>query len=319
MTKILVTGATGFIGSYFCDSLLQNNVGEVHITKRYRSPFGGLKDLSTDNNLKLHECDLRDSLAVYKMLDETNPDYIFHFAAQSSVASSWGYPVTTLLDNVKMQANLMEALRLLDQSPKFLVASTSEAYNATRQEDWPIKEEDSLRPLNPYAVSKITQEMMAHQYNASQKLPVFIARSFNIEGPRRPEAFVVSSFARQIAQIEKYSLEPSVKVGNLRARRDFVDVRDAVKAYWLIAESGEPTASYNVASGESYSIQEVLDTLISLSRTKITVTQDPNRMRPSDVPERTGDNSKLRSLGWKPEITLEKTLKDTLDYWREHA
>lgn len=319
MPKILVTGATGFIGSHFCDFLLQNNLGEVHIVKRYRSPFEGLSEIIESDQVKLHECDLHDFSAIYRVLDGVRPDYVFHFAAQSSVGSSWKYPITTLLDNVKMQANLLEALHLLHQTPKVWVAGTSEEYGITRQEDLPTKEDFPLRPLSPYAVSKVTQEMMAYQYNASHKLSIYIARSFNIEGPRRPDAFVVSSFAKQIAQIEKHHLEPVIKVGNLEAKRDFVDVRDAVRAYWLMVTNGEPATPYNVASGKSYSIQEVLDILISLSKTKVTTQQDPDRMRPSEVLERTGDNNKLLGIGWKPEIAFEQTLRDTLDYWREHA
>lgn len=319
MNRILVTGATGFIGSHFCDFLLQNNLGEVHAIKRYRSPVVDSGAPGGDSGFKFHDCNLLDFSSVYKIIDEVRPDYIFHFAAQSSVGSSWKYPIATLMDNSMMQANILEALRLMDLTPKIWIAGTSEEYGATRLDDLPIKEEFSLQPLNPYAVSKATQEMMALQYGASHGMRVFIARSFNIEGPRRPDAFVISSFAKQIARIEKYKLEPIIKVGNLAARRDFVDVRDAVRGYWLMTDSGKPLTPYNVASGKSHSIQEVLDTLIGFSKVKLTVQQDPNLMRPNEILERIGDSTRLQALGWRPEFAFEKTLYDTVDYWRKHV
>lgn len=319
MNRILVTGATGFIGSHFCDFLLQNNLGEVHAIKRYRSPVDDAGDVASDARFKFHDCNLLDFSSVYKTIDEIRPDYVFHFAAQSSIGSSWKYPIATLMDNSMMQANILETLRLMNLTPKIWIAGTSEEYGMTRLDDLPIKEEFPLRPLSPYAVSKITQEMMALQYSASHGMPVFIARSFNIEGPRRPATFVISSFAKQIARIEKYNLEPIIKVGNLDPKRDFVDVRDAVRGYWLMTDSGEPMTAYNVASGKSHSIREVLNILIGFSKVKVITQQDPDLMRPSEVLERTGDSMRLRTLGWQPEIAFEKTLHDTIDYWRKYA
>ncbi|MDQ3098821.1 MAG: GDP-mannose 4,6-dehydratase [bacterium] len=319
MASILVTGATGFVGSHFCDYLLGQNIGEVHATKRYRSPLFDLKDAISNSKFKLHECELRDFSSVYKLIDEIKPDYIFHFAAQGSVGVSWNYPITTIKDDVEMQVNIFESVKLLGLTPKIWIPGSAEEHGVIKPEDLPIKESLPLKPISPYAVGKATQELLVYQYNASYKLPIYITRSFNQEGPRRPDAFVISSFAKQIACIEKYDLEPIIKVGNLEAKRDFIDVRDSVKAYWLIVDKGNPVDPYNVSSGTTHAIQEVLDSLLSFSTKKIKVEQDPSRMRPSDIPELLGDNSKLKALGWKLEIPFEITLQDTLKYWRENA
>lgn len=320
MNSILVTGATGFVGSHFCDYLLKEGFGEVHATKRYRSPLAGLTNALKNSHFTLHECELRDFSSVYKLINEIKPDYIFHFAAQGSVGVSWNYPITTIKDDVEMQVNIFEAVKLLGLTPKIWIPGSAEEHGAITPSDLPIKETLPLRPISPYGVGKATQELLVYQYNASYKMPIYISRSFNQEGPRRPDAFVISTFAKQIASIEKYNLDPVMKVGNLEAKRDFIDVRDSVKAYWLIVTKGNPIEPYNVSSGTTHSIQEVLDILLSFSSKKIKVEQDPGRMRPSDIPELLGDNTKITSeLGWRPEIPFEQTLRDTLEYWRDNA
>lgn len=320
MPKILVTGATGFVGSHFCEFLLKEKLGEVHATKRYRSPLAGLNSILNNQHFKLHETELRDFASVYKLLADIKPDYIFHFAAQGSVGVSWNYPITTIKDDAEMQLNIFEATQLLNLKPKIWIPGSAEEHGKIKPSDLPIKETLPFRPISPYAVGKVTQELLAYQYNASYGLPIYISRSFNQEGPRRPDAFVISSFAKQIAAIEKYNLTPVMKVGNLEAQRDFVDVRDSVKAYWLIVNKGEPVNPYNVASGKAHTIQKVLDLLLSFSTKQITVEQDPDRMRPSDIPVLIGDITKItQQTGWKPEISFDKTVKDTLDYWRQHA
>ena len=195
---------------------------------------------------------------------------------------------------------------------------SSEEYGLVKPDEVPIKETNPLRPLSPYGVSKIAQDMLSYQYAKSYGMKIVITRGFNHTGPRRGSVFVASNFAKQIVEIEKGKKKPVIEVGNLEAKRDFTDVRDMVRGYWLAVQKGVPGERYNLCSGKAISIQELLDMLLKLSTVEITVKQDPSRMRPSDVQILLGDNTKFKELtGWSPEIPFEKTLKDLLDYWRE--
>jgi len=205
-------------------------------------------------------------------------------------------------------------------APRFLAIGSSEEYGLVHEDELPIKESNPLRPLSPYAVSKVTQDLMAYQYFKSYALPIVRARAFNHEGPRRGDVFVTSNFARQIAEIEAGNHEPTIHVGNLKAVRDYTDVRDIVRGYWLLLERGDPGQVYNLCSGRGWAIQEILDFLLGESiNTSIRVREDPARLRPSDVPVLIGDCSRLTALGWKPRIPFEQTLRDLLGYWRERA
>ncbi len=186
-------------------------------------------------------------------------------------------------------------------------------------DELPIKETNPLRPLSPYAVSKVAQDLLGYQYWMSWKVDVVRTRGFNHEGPRRPNVFVASDFAWQISEVEKGRRDPILYVGNLDARRDFTDVRDMVMGYWLALEKGEPGEVYNLCSGKSYSIRQVLDLLLGMTECKIDLRPDPRRLRPSDVPVLQGDNAKFRAVtGWEPRIPFEQTLRDSLEYWRTH-
>jgi len=212
-------------------------------------------------------------------------------------------------------------VRELKLNPVIVIACSSEEYGLIFKNELPVKETNPLRPLSPYAVSKIAQEKLALQYHYSYGLKTVLTRFFNTEGPRRGQEFVTSNFAKQIAEIEKGKREPIIYVGNLETKRDFNDVRDMVRAYWLASEKckfGEP---YNVCSGKARSIRSVLNLLLGLSKVKnIKVKQDPERLRPSDVPILQGDSSKFRKqTGWKPKIPFEKTMEDLLNYWRENV
>ena len=264
------------------------------------------------------ECDLRDASSVRDVLDDERPDWIFHLAAQSFVPTSWTAPTESLVTNIIGQLNIFEAVKKLGIKPRIQLACSSEEYGLVLENELPIKETNPLRPLSPYAVSKVGQDMLGYQYWMSFRIPVVRTRGFNHEGPRRGPVFVCSDFAKQIADIEKGRRPPVVRVGNLEARRDFTDVRDVVRAYWLALEKGEPGEVYNIASGRAWTIREMLDLLLSLSKSKIKVEEDPARMRPSDVPVLLGDSSKFRDrTGWSPEIPFEKTIADLLAYWRE--
>ncbi len=257
-------------------------------------------------------------MAVKNALDEVRPDYIFHLAAQSFVPTSWNAPAETLTTNILSELNLLEAMRDLELDTRIQVAGSSEEYGLVFEDEAPIKEDNPLRPLSPYAVSKVAQDYLAYQYNQSYGIFTVRTRAFNHTGPRRGQVFVTSDFSRQVALIEKGKKEPVIEVGNLEARRDFSDVRDIVRAYWLSLEKGEPGEVYNIGSGKAITIQALLDLILSMSDVEIEVRQMPERMRPSDVELLLCDYSKFnRATGWEPEIPLEKTIQDLLDYWRE--
>jgi GDP-4-dehydro-6-deoxy-D-mannose reductase len=248
------------------------------------------------------------------------PEKIFHLAAQSFVGTSFHAPQETLTTNIIGQLNILEAVRSLGINPYVMIAGSSEEYGLVYENELPIKETNPLRPLSPYAVSKVTQDLLGYQYFKSYGLNVVITRAFNHTGRRRGEPFVSSNFSKQIAMIEKGKQEPIIHAGNLEAIRDFNDVRDIVKAYWLSLEKCKPGEVYNICSGKGYKIKEVLGILLSLTKVKVKITQDPDRLRPSDVPVLIGDSTKFRAAtGWHPEIPFEKTLQDLLNFWRENV
>jgi len=269
------------------------------------------------DQLHLIECDMTDIVSVRRTLATATPDHIYHLAAQSFVPTSWTMPVATMETNVTGQINLFEACLSMGMNPMIQIACSSEEYGDVYPDEVPIKETNPLRPMSPYAVSKITQDMLGFQYHESYGLNVVRTRAFNHSGPRRGEVFVESNFAKQIASIEAGKQEPILWVGNLGAMRDYTDVRDMVRAYRLALTKGEPGDVYNIASGRAVSIQEVLEMLLARADVQIRVEQDPSRLRPSDVPVLIGDCSKFkRQTGWEPQIQIEETLKDLLDYWR---
>jgi GDP-4-dehydro-6-deoxy-D-mannose reductase len=233
------------------------------------------------------------------------------------VGGSWQQPWTTYELNIQCQLNLLEALRRWQPACRTLIVSSNEIYGLVDAADLPIDEATPFRPNSPYGVSKLTQDMMALQYFNSHRLPTIRARSFNHLGPGQADEFAASAFARQIAEIELGLRAPVVRVGNLSAERDFTDVRDVVRAYWLLAQHGEAGLCYNIGSGAPRAIRDLLDTLLALSPAPIRVELDPARLRPSDVPRTYCDNRRLvQATGWQPVIDLRTTLHDLLDGWR---
>ena len=313
--KVLVTGITGFAGSHLVDYLLTLPGLEVYGILRWRSRTENIEHFR--DKVRLSECDLRDSSSVRDVMDQIRPERIFHLAAQSFVPTSWTAPTESLVTNIIGQLNIFEAAKKLHIMPKIQLACSSEQYGMVYESELPIRETNPLRPLSPYAVSKVGQDMLGYQYWMSYKIPIVRTRGFNHEGPRRGPVFVCSDFAKQIADIERGTKPPVIRVGNLDARRDFSDVRDVVRAYWLSLEKGEPGEAYNICSGKAWTIREMLDMLLTMTKVKVTIEQDPSRMRPSDVPVLLGDASKFqKATGWKPTIPFEQTLRDLLDYWR---
>ncbi|MBN1355020.1 GDP-mannose 4,6-dehydratase [bacterium] len=315
--KVLITGVTGFVGSHLADYVLENCRGvELFGLYRWRSRTENIEH--SRQFFEMIECDLRDASSVRKVINKIRPDRIFHLAAQSFVPSSWNAPTESVVINVIGQINIFEAIREVGIDPWIQIACSSEEYGMVYSGEIPIKETNPLRPLSPYAVSKVGQDLLGYQYSMSYGLKVIRTRGFNHTGPRRGAVFVCSDFARQIVEIEKGLRKPVIMVGNLEAKRDFTDVRDMVHAYWLALEGNcVPGEVYNISSGKCWEIREVLEMLLEMTDAEIEIRQDKNRLRPSDVPILLGDNFKFRqATGWEPMIPFQKTLRDILEYWR---
>ncbi len=316
--RVLITGFTGFVGSHLAETLLEKGGHEIFGLYRWRSRMENVAHLL--DRVQLIEGDIADAAAVRRALEISRPDWIFHLAAQSFVPTSWTSPAETLEVNVRGQINLFEGVRSLGLSPRIQIACSSEEYGLVREDELPITEDNPLRPLSPYAVSKVTQDLLAYQYHRSYGLDVVRTRGFNHTGPRRGRVFVCSNFAHQVASIEAGLQDAVIRVGNLEARRDFTDVRDMVRAYVAALERGEPGAVYNICRGEAFSVQRVLDLLLEMSQLDVSVEADPERMRPSDVPVLLGSPERFRAVTeWQPRIPFEQTLRDLLDYWRDRV
>jgi len=317
--RVLITGITGFAGSHLAE-FIHNDYPDVEIfgIMRWRSRTENIEAIR--DKVEILECDLRDGPSVLSCLRHSKPDRIFHLAAQSFVPTSWNAPAESLQTNILGELNIFEGVRELSLDPRIQLACSSEEYGLVHPDETPIKEENPLRPLSPYAVSKVAQDFLGYQYYKSYGMWIIRTRGFNHEGPRRGHVFVCSSFAKQLAEIEKGIREPVIMVGNVDARRDFTDVRDMVRAYWLILEHGTPGDVYNLCSGKDYAISTVLDMLKAMAKVPFEIKVDESRLRPSDVPLLLGDNTKFQKVtGWEPHIPFEKTLEDTLQYWRERV
>ena len=314
--RLLITGITGFVGSHLAELALSRGA-EVVGALRWRSNTTHIEHLR--DRLTLINGDLRDVLSVRGLIDQSRPDAIVHLAAQSFVGASWDAPSETLITNAVSQTNILEAVRQMQHSCRVLVIGSSEEYGLVYPDELPVRETNPLRPLSPYAVSKVTQDLMGYQYWKSYGLDIVRTRAFHHTGPRRGDAFATSSFARQIAEAEAGLREPVVHVGDLKPTRDFSDVRDIVRGYWALLERGTPGEVYNLCSGVDWSIERMLNFLVEHSKLeRVEVRQDAARFRPSDVPVLRGSAEKIQqAVGWRPEISLEQTLVDLLEYWRQ--
>jgi len=332
-------------GSFLAEYLADHHPDvEVFGTFRWRSKLDNLQDLRTRGllnvldegqritdqaslrrfvrrgKISVIDCELQDASAVRGVIRAVQPDRIFHLAAQSFVPTSWTAPAATLSNNIVAQVNLFEAIREAKLDPVVHIAGSSEEYGLVYPDEAPIKESNPLRPLSPYAVSKVGQEMLAIQYFRSYGMKTIVTRGFNHTGPRRGQVFVTSSFAKQIAQIEAGFQDPVLNTGDLDSMRDWTDTRDMVRAYWLAAERGEPGEVYNTGSGKCMRIGEMLDILLSHTTANISVEQDPARMRPSDVRLLWANVDKFKAAtNWEPVIPFEQTMADLLGYWRERV
>lgn len=296
--RIVLTGMSGFVAPHLARYLSKATDAKIYGTVRNRSEIGNIPV-----NVEIAECELTDSVNVDDVIGRIKPDYIFHLAAQSFVKTSWISPADTLTNNIISELNVLEAVRKYVPGCVVHIAGSSEEYG--NPIDWPIKENHPLNPLSPYGVSKVTQEKLGYQYHKSYGLKVVLTRAFNHTGPGRDTRFAEASFAKQIAEGN------TVKVGNLDAVRDYTDVRDTVRAYWLAATMGDYGVPYNICNDSGITMRNLLLTLISISGREVHIVTDPDRMRPSDIQVLIGDSTKFReATGWRPEYGLEQTLTD---------
>ena len=324
--KILITGITGFVGSHLADYMLERNDVELFGLKRWNlSRLRNVRHLLDDTRVKFFDCDITDPVATREVIVKIKPDKIFHLAAESFVSPSWSHPSHYMDVNFKGTVNLLEAIRQAGINPRFHIAGSGEEYGEISEEELPITEKTLLRPVNPYAVSKIAQDFIGYVYFHSHGLNVIRTRSFNHEGPRRDNVFGIPWYAYQIARIEAGKQEPIIRTGHIDDRRNFTHVRDMVGAYWLAMEKCLPGELYLIGADErehQHTFREALGKLIELSRIEdkknMKIITDPQFVRPTQVPRLVGDTRKFRELtGWRPKISFEKILEDTLNYWRE--
>ena len=316
--RALITGITGFAGSHLADHLLAQEGWEVTGVGLPRDSRRNVAHLGA--RITLHLLDMGDYEAVRQLLEGARPGNVYHLAAQAAVGRSWAKPAETLTNNVVAQANLLQGIVELGLHPRVLIVGSGDEYGLVRPEDLPVGEETPLRPLNPYAVSKIAQDYLGYQYYLSRGVDVVRVRPFNHIGPRQGPGFVVPDFSLQLAEIEMGRREPVLRVGNLSAVRDFTDVRDMVRAYYLALLKGQAGEVYNIGSSKGCAIQEILNRLESMCRVSVRVEPDEARLRPSDVPIMVCNSQRFRSeTGWAPEYALERSLQGALDDWRDRV
>lgn len=314
--RAFITGISGFVGSHLAEFLLRATDWEIAGTV-----FGQADNIShIREELRIYPADLSRFEVVSFLLEDCQPDMILHLAAQPLPSLSHYDPWPTLETNARIQLNVLEAVRRLELPARVLVVGSSEEYGLIHPDELPVKETQPFRPMNPYGVSKITQDMLGLQYYLGYGLDVVRVRPFNHIGPRQRLGFVAPDFAKQIAEAEAGRREPLIRVGNLDVSRDFSDVRDVVRAYFLALTKGEAGAVYNIGSGRATSIRELLETLIDLSTIPLTYEESPRHARSVDIPRVQADCTLFHeATGWKPEIPLRESLQDVLDYWREQV
>jgi len=320
MTRVLITGITGFVGSHLADLALEKNC-EVFGLKRWNlSRLRNVKHII--DKINWIDCDITDPVSVKKAIKKANPDKIFHLAAQSFVSTSWDHPTHYMNVNYNGTVNILESIKELKINPRILIPGSGEEYGNIDEDEIPITEKTTLVPVNPYAVTKIAQDLISNVYNITYGLNVIRVRAFNHEGPRRDNVFGIPWFAYQIAKIENGLQEPIIKTGYIDDKRNFTHIRDMVEAYWEAIEKCIPGELYLIGSDEPekiFTYRQLIEILIKFSSVdNIKIEKDDRYVRPTSVPRLLGNTSKFRELtGWSPKIPIEKILQDTLDYWRD--
>lgn len=323
MKKALITGITGMVGSHLLDYLLENTDWEIWGMIRWRSPLDNINHhvdkVNKKDRIKLVYADLRDTMSIDKAVSDCKPDYVFHLAAQSYPKTSFDSPLDTMDTNIQGTERLLGALRRYAKDAIIHVCASSEVFGRVPAEKLPIDEECTFHPASPYAISKVGTDLVGRYYAEAYGMTVMTTRMFTHTGPRRGDVFAESTFAKQIALIEAGKVEPIVKVGNLDSLRTWADVRDAVRAYYmLVTVNPIPGAYYNIGGTYTCSVKDMLNTLLNYSTcSNIKVEIDPERLRPIDADLQVPNTQKFQShTGWKPEIDFETTMKDLLNYWR---
>lgn len=325
--KALITGITGMVGSHLAEYLMMNTDWDIAGMTRWRSPLDNIKTLvpniNSGNRISLMYGDLRDTISIDNIVKDSRPDYIFHLAAQSYPQTSFTAPLDTLDTNIQGTVRLLEAAKKYSKESIIHICSSSEVFGRVPKDKIPINEECSFHPASPYAISKVGTDLVGRYYAEAFGLNVMTTRMFTHTGPRRGDVFAESSFAKQIAMIEAGLMNPTVNVGNLDSLRTIADVRDAVRAYYMLV-TVRPIAGqyYNIGGNFSCTIGEILDALLALSpmKNEIKIEIDKNRLRPIDADLQVPDTSKFtRHTGWLPEIPFQKTISDLLEYWRERV
>ncbi|UOG75942.1 GDP-mannose 4,6-dehydratase [Hymenobacter tibetensis] len=315
MKRILITGFSGFVSEYLLDLL--NDIADQYEVIGLSRSYNFESKIRKNLHVKLVKLDLNDKEHLREVLYLTRPDYIFHLASDSSVSYSWQKPIESFQNNTNIFLNLIESVRALNTECKILSIGSSEQYGIVDPESIPLTEEATLNPISPYAVARVSQELLSKVYNRGYGLDIIMTRSFNHIGPGQKENFVVSSFAKQIVAY-KAGLIPNIKVGNLDIVRDFLDVRDVVKAYMLLMQNGIGGQVYNICSGNGYSLKQILHMMMSIAGIEVEYSIDKELIRPSDNPIIIGSNKKIKDeLGWYPSYSIDASLRDILTYWEQ--
>ena len=324
--RALITGITGMVGSHLADYLLENTDWDIYGLCRWRSPLENLAHLlpriNRNDRVQLVYGDLRDYISIHEAVRKSNPDFVFHLAAQSYPKTSFDSPLDTLETNIQGTANVLEALRKNDISAVTHVCASSEVFGRVPREKLPIDEECTFHPASPYAISKVGTDLIGRYYAEAYGMMVMTTRMFTHTGPRRGDVFAESTFAKQIAMIEARLIPPVVKTGNLESLRTFADVRDAVRAYYLLVTNNPKAGEYyNIGGTYTCTVGDMLKTLLAMSTVDgISVETDPERLRPIDADLQVPNTAKFKAVtGWEPIIPFEQTMADLLQYWRDRV
>lgn len=318
MKSILITGISGFVGGHFTQFILNEQPDYLlHGVSRSKPAWDFIQDLDQVlGAITFHQCDLLDSAKINSIIGDIQPDYIVHLASFSSVAQSWKEPLASFLNNTNAFLNIVEAVRIHNLKTKFLSVGSSEEYGIVKKCDLPLTEKKYLAPANPYAVARVSEEHLAQIYTKGYYLNICCTRSFNHIGPGQSDQYVVSSIAKQFAEIALHYKKPIIRIGAGSIIRDFVDIEDVIRAYTAILEKGVTGEVYNVCSGRGYSIHDIVNSLSVLTHIPVAVEQNQNLLRPIDNPVLIGSYDKLHhETGWKPYWSIEKSLEKIYNYW----
>lgn len=318
MKKILITGISCFVGGHFTEYLVKEKPEyQIHGISRSKPAWDFFRDSDHARHaLSFHQCDLLDSSNVNTIIEEIQPDYILHLASFSSVAQSWKEPLVSFLNNTNAFLTIVEAVRVQGLKTRILSVGSSEEYGIVRQQDLPLAENSRLAPANPYAVARVSEENLAQIYAKGYHLDICCTRSFNHIGPGQSDQFVVSSIAKQFAEIATQRKKPVIHIGAGSIIRDFIDIDDVIRAYMAILETGVTGEVYNVCSGRGCSIDDIVKSFSALTGIPVEVQSNNDLLRPIDNPILIGSNDKLRNdTGWKPVCSMEKSLEKIYSYW----